>query len=47
MTGSTIVEPPPVDPERSVVENALELTPLADIGPVSGYFDRISVCFLR
>ncbi|KAI9764794.1 MAG: hypothetical protein M1840_008063 [Geoglossum simile] len=33
MTGSTIVEPPPVDPERSTVENALELTPLADIGP--------------
>ncbi|KAI9783111.1 MAG: hypothetical protein M1839_004280 [Geoglossum umbratile] len=33
MTSSTIGKPPPVDPERSIIENALELTPLADIGP--------------
>ncbi|KAH0551665.1 hypothetical protein GP486_007118 [Trichoglossum hirsutum] len=37
--GATIVRPPPVDVEKSIVENALELTPLADIGPVSDHLD--------
>ncbi|KAI9849149.1 MAG: hypothetical protein M1837_005379 [Sclerophora amabilis] len=29
----TLIKPPPVDPSKSVIENVLELTALADIGP--------------
>ncbi|KAI9887486.1 MAG: hypothetical protein M1823_000665 [Watsoniomyces obsoletus] len=29
----TFIRPPPLDPSRSAVENALDLTPLADFGP--------------
>jgi hypothetical protein len=41
--GATIVKPPPVDVEKSIIENALELTPLTDIGAVSSHLDGVSV----
>lgn len=30
----TLVRPPPLDPKKSAIENVLELTELAAIGPV-------------
>jgi acyl-CoA thioesterase 8 len=30
---STLIRPPPVDPEKSTIENLLELTQLTDIDP--------------
>ncbi|KAL9123042.1 MAG: hypothetical protein Q9187_000393, partial [Circinaria calcarea] len=33
MPSATLVKPPPIDPTKSAIENVLELTPLADIGP--------------
>jgi len=32
---ATLVKPPAIDPEKSAIENVLELTELAAIGPVS------------
>ncbi len=32
---ATLIKPPPLDPNKSSIENVLELTPLSDIGPVS------------
>ncbi|MCJ1434214.1 hypothetical protein MMC27_003581 [Xylographa pallens] len=29
----TLIKPPPIDPSKSPIENVLDLTPLADIGP--------------
>lgn len=34
----TLVRVPPVDPSKSAIENVLELTELAAIGPVSHLF---------
>ena len=34
-SSGTLVKPPPIDPSKSQIENVLELTPIADIGPVS------------
>jgi hypothetical protein len=31
---ATLVRPPPIDPQKSAIENVLELTELGDIGPV-------------
>ncbi|KAH0541945.1 hypothetical protein FGG08_003577 [Glutinoglossum americanum] len=42
----TIVKPPPLNVEKSIVENALELTPLTDIGPVSHHPNGASCIFL-
>ena len=30
----TLIKPPPLDPKKAQIENALELTDLAIIGPV-------------
>ena len=35
---STLIRPPPPRPGKSPIEDALELTPLADFGPVSTTF---------
>ena len=32
---ATLIKPPPIDPSKSPIENVLDLTQLADIGPVS------------
>jgi acyl-CoA thioesterase 8 len=32
-TSGTLIRPPPADPSKSQIENVLELTPIADIGP--------------
>lgn len=33
----TLVKPPPEDPNKSPIENVLEVTELAVLGPVSTY----------
>jgi len=40
---STLIRPPPDDPEKSPIENVLELTPLSVIDPVCNLalFDAI------
>lgn len=38
MPSATLIRPPPLDPSKSAIENVLELTTLADIGPVRPSF---------